>query len=56
MKLLMSQRILQLSKKRSLLTAVAFLTACVTFAQLRPTNKDGINVFETPKTEKNLMD
>jgi len=38
-------------KKRSLLTAVAVLTTCVVFAQLRPTNKDGINVFETPKTE-----
>ena len=38
-------------KKRGLLTTVAILTACVTFAQLRPTNKDGINVFETPKTE-----
>ena len=38
-------------KKRSLLTIVAILTACVAFAQLRPTNKDGINVFETPKTD-----
>lgn len=38
-------------KKRSLLTAFAMLTACVAFAQLRPTHKDGINVFETPKTE-----
>lgn len=38
-------------KKKSLLTAVAVLTTCVTFAQLRPTNKDGINVFEMPKTE-----
>ena len=38
-------------RKKGLLTAVALLTACVTFAQLRPTNKDGINVFETPKTE-----
>lgn len=38
-------------KKRSLLTTVAVLTTCIAFAQLRPTNKDGINVFETPKTE-----
>ena len=38
-------------KKRSLLTIVAILTAYVAFAQLRPTNKDGINVFETPKTD-----
>ncbi len=38
-------------KKRSLLTVVAILTTCVAFAQLRPTNKDGINVFETPKTD-----
>lgn len=38
-------------KKRSLLTAVAVLTTFVVFAQLRPTNKDGINVFETPKTD-----
>ena len=38
-------------KKGSLLTVVAVLTTCVAFAQIRPTNKDGINVFETPKTE-----
>ena len=38
-------------KKRSLLTVVAILTTCVAFAQLRQTNKDGINVFETPKTD-----
>lgn len=38
-------------KKRSLLTAFAILTAFVTFAQLRQTNKDGINVSETPKTD-----
>lgn len=38
-------------KKRGLLTAVAVLLTCIAFAQLRPTNKDGINVFETPKTD-----
>ncbi|MBK5195456.1 MAG: hypothetical protein JJE08_05410 [Proteiniphilum sp.] len=38
-------------KKRSLLTAATILATSVAFAQLRPTNKDGINVFETPKTE-----
>jgi len=38
-------------KKRGLLTAVAVLFTCIAFAQLRPTNKDGINVFETPKTD-----
>ena len=38
-------------KKRSLLTAATILATTVAFAQLRPTNKEGINVFETPKTE-----
>lgn len=38
-------------KKRSLLAVVALLTTCIAFAQLRPTNKDGINIFETPKTD-----
>ena len=38
-------------KQRSLLLAAVVMAASVTFAQLRPTDKDGINVFETPKTE-----
>lgn len=38
-------------KQRGLLLAATLLASGMMFAQLRPTNKDGINVFETPKTE-----
>ncbi|MHB9055288.1 MAG: hypothetical protein ACYC2P_03925 [Paludibacteraceae bacterium] len=38
-------------KQRSLLLAATILATGIAFAQIRPTNKDGINVFETPKTE-----
>ena len=38
-------------KQRGLLLAAALLASGMMFAQLRQTNKDGINVFETPKTE-----
>lgn len=38
-------------KLRTLLTLMAVVTTTLTFAQLRQTNKDGINVFETPKTD-----
>lgn len=38
-------------KQRSLLFVAMVMATSVMFAQLRPTDKDGINVFETPKTE-----
>ena len=37
--------------KKNLFFATLLLVAGMSYAQLRPTDKDGINVFETPKTE-----
>ena len=42
----------QLKMKRSILTVVAALfVSSIMFAQLRPTDQTGINVFETPKSD-----
>ena len=42
----------QSKMKRSIMTVVAALFTCsFMFAQLRPTDQTGINVFETPKTD-----
>jgi hypothetical protein len=38
-------------RKSLVMLAIASMIAGSTFAQLRPNNQDGINVFETPKTE-----
>ncbi len=38
-------------RQRGLLLVATLLASSMLFAQLRPTNKDGINVFETPKTK-----
>ncbi len=38
-------------KLRTLFTLLVVVFTSVAIAQLRPTNRDGINVFETPKTE-----
>lgn len=38
-------------KKRNHTLILMLLVTSVAIAQLRPTNKDGINIFETPKTE-----
>lgn len=39
-------------KKSILILAAAFMASSTLFAQFRENNKDGLNVFETPKTEK----
>jgi hypothetical protein len=42
----------QFKMKKSILTvATAFFISSIMFAQMRPTDQTGINVFETPKTE-----
>lgn len=38
-------------RKSLVMLAIASIFAGSTFAQLRPNNQDGINVFETPKTD-----
>lgn len=39
-------------KKSILILAAVFMASSTLFAQFRENNKDGLNVFETPKTEK----
>jgi len=42
----------QCKMKRSIMTvAAALFVSSMMFAQMRPTDQTGINVFETPKTE-----
>jgi len=48
----MNINIKQTKMKRSILTvAAALFVSSIMFAQLRPTDQTGINVFETPKTD-----